>query len=125
VGVIAGAVVGAVLGVALIVGAVILGLWWLKKNRNGNEPSIKRNTSTMSRAGLIVKPIDTNLAAAQDGSSMTPGSNSHRDSGFLRPMQNSLLNTSRASFHTINDNEDYSRPLKVSRSLGTAVSCNF
>lgn len=43
----------------------------------------------------------------------TPTSN-HRDSGFLRPgIMLMRSNTSRTSVGTVNDNEDYSRPLKI------------
>lgn len=121
-GTIAGAVIGGLIGIALIVAAVIFFLWRAKQRKAESEPSLERNTSTMSRmsrAGLISKPaLDTSIVvrshANSDGDLITPGSTSHRDSGFLRPMQLHHPNTSRASFNTINDNEDYSRPLKVS-----------
>lgn len=120
-GVIAGAVIGGLVGLAVIVGLGLFFLWRFKKDKTKSEPSIQRNTSNMSRmsrAGLISKPaLDTGLAirshANSDGDLITPASTSHRDSGFLRPMQTNHPNASRASFNTINDNEDYSRPLKV------------
>ena len=111
-GTIAGIVVGVVLGLFLVIGLILFALWRYRKSKKQNEPSIQRNTSTLSRTGLLKTPvIDTSMTNQSNDKDDTPISN-HRDSGFLRP---DMLrhNISRNSVNTINDNEDYSRPLKI------------
>ncbi|KAF2201719.1 hypothetical protein GQ43DRAFT_22990 [Delitschia confertaspora ATCC 74209] len=118
-GAIAGVVVGGLAALAAIVCAGLGFLWWKKKhNGDPEDPSITRNPSTLSRTGLLGGPTINTAVGAQIstnplGSDSTTPKSGHRSS-ILRPdLALAHPNVSRSSFNTINDNEDYSRPLNV------------
>lgn len=128
-----------------IVGAVIFLLWRKRKQRNedqaevGGSSGITRNTSTMSKAGLLghsaekdmqyPPPIVTNIShshsSRHDTDSISPITSSDRR--YSQPLMiDSRLdpravltfhgsNVSRDSLASIDDSRDYGRQLNVSR----------
>ncbi|KAJ4315611.1 hypothetical protein N0V94_005866 [Neodidymelliopsis sp. IMI 364377] len=142
-GAIVGGVVGGVAAIAAIVGGILFFLWRRRKQQRAAEEhqtSITRNTSTMSKAGLLggravatdphyPPPIATNVSASgsrHDGESISPISGSQRR--YSQPMMiDSRLNPetvlmyhptfgnhSRESLGSIDDSRDYGRQLNVS-----------
>lgn len=132
---------GGVAGILIIVGAILFCLWRRRKQQRSEEDgptSITRNTSTMSKAGLISgrgdkdahypPTISTTQGAAAsryDNESISPVSGSHRR--LSQPMMidsrlnpdavlmfhPTLANTSRESLTSIDDSRDYGRQLNV------------
>lgn len=138
IGAIVGGVVGGVAGIALIIGAILFFLWRRKRQQSQNEngpASITRNTSTMSKAGLIggkmekdsqyPPKINTRFGSQnsrQDHESISPVSGSGRRysqplvfDSRLNPTQLMVFdNSSRGS---IDDSHDYGRRLGVRASV--------
>jgi hypothetical protein len=141
-GAIVGGVVGGVAAIAAIVGGILFFLWRRRKQQRvaeEHQTSITRNTSTMSKAGLLggravatdphyPPPIATNVSASgsrHDGESISPISGSQRR--YSQPMMiDSRLNPetvlmyhptfgnhSRESLGSIDDSRDYGRQLNV------------
>lgn len=143
-GAIVGGVVGGVAAIAAIVGGILFFLWRRKKQQRTeqeHQAGITRNTSTMSKAGLLggrtvatdpqhPPPIATNHSNAgsrHDNESISPISGSQRR--YSQPMMiDSRLNpetvlmyhptfgnSSRESLGSIDDSRDYGRQLNVSK----------
>jgi cell wall integrity and stress response component len=140
-GAIVGGVVGGVAGIAALVGAIFFFLWRRKKQQRQEEDgptSITRNTSTMSKAGLIsgrgekeshypptIATTHGTIASRYDNESISPISGSQRR--LSQPMMiDSRLNPdavimfhptfnnhSRESLTSIDDSRDYGRQLNV------------
>lgn len=142
-GAIVGGVVGGVAAISAIVGGIFFLLWRRKKQQRveqEHQAGITRNTSTMSKAGLLggravasdphyPPPIATNVSNAgsrHDNESISPTSGSQRR--YSQPMMiDSRLNpetvlmyhptfgnNSRESVGSIDDSRDYGRQLNVS-----------
>lgn len=142
-GAIVGGVVGGVAAIAAIVGGLLFFLWRRKKQQRAEEEhqaGITRNTSTMSKAGLLggravgtdphyPPAIATNVSHAgsrHDNDSISPTSGSQRR--YSQPMMiDSRLNpetvlmyhptfgnSSRDSLGSIDDSRDFGRQLNVS-----------
>lgn len=143
-GAIVGGVVGGVAAIAAIVGGILFFLWRRRKQQREaaqeHQAGITRNTSTMSKAGLLggrsvatdphhPPPIATNLSNAgsrHDVESISPISGSQRR--YSQPMMiDSRLNpetvlmyhptfgnSSRDSLGSIDDSRDFGRQLNVS-----------
>lgn len=143
-GAIVGGVVGGVLGLLAIIGAVFFALWRRRKQRQeqqegivGGSSGITRNTSTMSKAGLLGNHnekdiqypprIMTNFStqgSRHDGDSISPMTGSDRR--YSQPViidsrldPRAVLtfhgaNVSRESLGSIDDSRDYGRQLNVS-----------
>ena len=142
-GAIVGGVVGGIAAIAAIVGGIFFFLWRRKKQQRAQEDhqaGITRNTSTMSKAGLLggrnvatdphhPPPIATNGSHAgsrHDNESISPTSGSQRR--YSQPMMiDSRLNpetvlmyhptfgnSSRDSLGSIDDSRDFGRQLNVS-----------
>lgn len=136
---------GGVAAIAVIVGGILFFLWRRKKQQRAeqeHQAGITRNTSTMSKAGLLggrtvatdpsyPPPIATNISAAgsrHDSESISPISGSQRR--YSQPMViDSRLNpetvlmyhptfgsNSRESLGSIDDSRDYGRQLNVDTS---------
>jgi hypothetical protein len=135
--------VGGVAGIAAIVGGILFFLWRRRKQQRQQEEdgptSITRNTSTMSKAGLIsggrgekeshypptIATTHGTAASRYDNESISPVSGSHRR--LSQPMMidsrlnpdavlmfhPALANTSRESLTSIDDSRDYGRQLNV------------
>ncbi|XPS80445.1 hypothetical protein M3J09_012398 [Ascochyta lentis] len=141
-GAIVGGVVGGVAAIAAIVGGIFFLLWRRKKQQRAeqeHQAGITRNTSTMSKAGLLggravatdphyPPPIATNISSGgsrHDNDSISPISGSQRR--YSQPMMiDSRLNpetvlmyhptfgnNSRESVGSIDDSRDYGRQLNV------------
>jgi cell wall integrity and stress response component len=140
-GAIIGGVVGGVVGILALVGAILFCLWRRKKQQRREEDgptSITRNTSTMSKAGLIsgrgekdshypptIATTHGTVASRYDNESISPISGSQRR--LSQPMMiDSRLNPdavimfhptfnnhSRESLTSIDDSRDYGRQLNV------------
>ncbi|OAL48300.1 hypothetical protein IQ07DRAFT_645775 [Pyrenochaeta sp. DS3sAY3a] len=142
-GAIVGGVVGGLAVLLAIVGAVVFFLWRKRKQRQedqaevGGSSGITRNTSTMSKAGLLghsaekdvqyPPPIVTNFSHSQssrhDNDSISPITSSDRR--YSQPLMiDSRLdpravltfhgsNVSRDSLASIDDSRDYGRVLNV------------
>ncbi|KAJ4986399.1 ER membrane protein [Stagonosporopsis vannaccii] len=141
-GAIVGGVVGGVAAIAAIVGGIIFFLWRRRKQQREaqeHQAGITRNTSTMSKAGLLggrtvatdpqhPPPIATsfsNAGSRHDTESISPISGSQRR--YSQPMMiDSRLNpetvlmyhptfgnSSRESLGSIDDSRDYGRQLNV------------
>ncbi|KAH6625661.1 hypothetical protein C7974DRAFT_377149 [Boeremia exigua] len=141
-GAIVGGVVGGVAAIAAIVGGILFVLWRRKKQQRADQEQqagITRNTSTMSKAGLLggrsvatdpqrPPPIATNFSNAgsrHETESISPISGSQRR--YSQPMMiDSRLNpetvlmyhptfgnSSRESLGSIDDSRDYGRQLNV------------
>jgi len=136
-GTIAGAVIGSLLGIALIGALLFWFFFWRKRNDNkpndteaaGKAP--QRNTSTMSRTGLLGKsekpphpPVATQVkrssTQALENSDSTSPASDRRNSRPLfydqRLNPSALMdldNGSHTSILTIEDNRDYTRTLNV------------
>ena len=138
---IVGGVVGGVAGIAIIVAAILFCLWRRRKQQRQEEQSptsITRNTSTMSKAGLIsgrgekethypptIATTHGTVASRYDNESISPTSGSQRR--LSQPMMiDSRLNPdavlmfhptyanhSRESLTSIDDSRDYGRQLNV------------
>lgn len=150
-GAIVGGVVGGVAGIAAVVGGILFFLWRRKKQQRAeqeHQAGITRNTSTMSKAGLLggrsvatdhhhPPPIATNIShggSRHDNESISPISGSQRR--YSQPMMiDSRLNpetvlmyhptfgnSSRDSLGSIDDSRDFGRQLNVSND---AVSNNL
>lgn len=142
-GAIVGGVVGGVAAIAAIVGGILFFLWRRKKQQRAedeHQTSITRNTSTMSKAGLLggrtvvtdpqyPPPIATNFSTTgsrHDNESISPSSGLQRR--YSQPLMiDSRLNpetvlmyhptfgnSSRESLGSIDDSRDYGRQLNVS-----------
>ncbi|KAF2001600.1 hypothetical protein P154DRAFT_574948 [Amniculicola lignicola CBS 123094] len=133
-GAIAGGVVGGILGLALIIGAVI---FFLRRRRQQQDEQdaqsgIQRNTSTMSRSGLlghrekpnppaITTTLNHNSRIGFDHESVSPVSGSDRRNSrpyiFDQRLNPSAImamdNTSRGSVASLDDSRDYGRELNV------------
>ena len=139
VGAIAGGVVGGVLGLAAIIAGVFIFLYRQRKKRDeqenrGFESGVTRNTSTMSKSGLLQTeksstyplPLASgshrNSRMMGDSESISPVTPSDRRSSrphlFDQRMNPSAImtmdNNSRGSFVSMDDARDYGRTLKVS-----------
>lgn len=146
-GAIVGGVVGGVAAIAAIVGGILFVLWRRRKQQRAAEQEhqagITRNTSTMSKAGLLggrsvatdphhPPPITTNVSNAgsrHDSESISPISGSQRR--YSQPMMiDSRLNpetvlmyhptfgnNSRESLGSIDDSRDFGRQLNVRKPL--------
>lgn len=142
-GISGGAVAGIVVGVAIIIGLVIGGavFFWLRRRHrknldaiseggsyaspshasksNGGIPS--RQVSQMSSAGLLTKPTRMNTTghSSHNDESRTLGMSSDRNSTHmtvdqrLNPWAIYSNEVSRASNVSLQDNQDYSRQLRV------------
>lgn len=141
-GAIVGGVVGGVAAIAAIVGGILFFLWRRRKQQRAEQEyqaGITRNTSTMSKSGLLggrsvandpqyPPAIATNFSNAgsrHDNESISPTSGSQRR--YSQPMMiDSRLNpetvlmyhptfaNSRESLGSIDDSRDYGRQLNVS-----------
>ncbi|KAJ4346031.1 hypothetical protein N0V95_005764 [Ascochyta clinopodiicola] len=142
-GAIVGGVVGGVAAIAAIVAGILFILWRRKKQQRveqEHQAGITRNTSTMSKAGLLggrtvatdphyPPPIATNVSSAgsrHDNESISPISGSQRRysqplmiDSRLNPetvlMYHPTFNGSRESVGSIDDSRDYGRQLNVSK----------
>ncbi|KAH7374319.1 hypothetical protein BKA66DRAFT_513749 [Pyrenochaeta sp. MPI-SDFR-AT-0127] len=142
-GAIVGGVVGGVLGLLAIVGAVFFVLWRRRKQQREEQgqvdaSGITRNTSTMSKAGLLghttekdtqyPPQIMTNFGSGSqksryDGESSTPNTGSERRYSQPLVIDSRLdpravltfhgANVSRESIGSIDDSRDYGRQLNV------------
>ncbi|UPX21138.1 uncharacterized protein EKO05_0011338 [Ascochyta rabiei] len=141
-GAIVGGVVGGVAAIAAIVGGIFFLLWRRKKQQRAeqeHQAGITRNTSTMSKAGLLggrtvatdphyPPPIATNLSSAgsrHDNESISPISGSQRRHSQPLMIDSRLNpetvlmyhptfgNSSRESVGSIDDSRDYGRQLNV------------
>ncbi|CAO2651554.1 Nn.00g041240.m01.CDS01 [Neocucurbitaria sp. VM-36] len=143
-GAIVGGVVGGVLGLLAIIGVVFFALWRRRKQQQeqqqgqvGGSSGITRNTSTMSKAGLlgnhgekdiqyppqIMTNFSTHGSSRHDGDSISPITASDRR--YSQPLMiDSRLdpravltfhgaNVSRDSLASIDDSRDYGRQLNV------------
>ncbi|KAF2808731.1 uncharacterized protein BDZ99DRAFT_38472 [Mytilinidion resinicola] len=136
-GAIAGAVIGSLAGLALVGALLFWFFFWRKRQSDktkdseaaGNPP--QRNTSTMSRTGLLGKsekpsypPVITNLKrsstqALDQSASISPASDrrNSRPLFYDQRLNPSALmdldNGSHTSILTIEDNRDYTRTLNV------------
>ena len=142
-GAVAGATVGAIAGAALLAALIFLCCWRRKKNQQNNDSegtgAPKRNASVLSRSGLLRGsnaeaagptlpqittsglPSDGGLDSAATGGSSQLGEMLNRRNS--RPLfsdarlnPHALMtqpNFSRTSVSTLQDNQDYSRPLEV------------
>ncbi|KAL1603319.1 hypothetical protein SLS59_004415 [Nothophoma quercina] len=150
-GAIVGGVVGGVAAIAAVVGAILFFLWRRKKQQRveqEHQAGITRNTSTMSKAGLLggrtvatdphyPPPIATNFSnsgSRHDNESISPISGSQRR--YSQPMMiDSRLNpetilmyhptygnTSRESLGSIDDSRDFGRQLNVSVNIPSSIS---
>lgn len=137
-----GTVAGIVVGVAILIGLLIGGavFFWLRRRHrknldaiseggsyaspshasksNGGIPS--RQVSQMSSAGLLTKPARMNTTGhSSNDDSRTPGMSSDRNSTHmtvdqrLNPWAIYSNEVSRASNVSLQDNQDYSRQLRV------------
>lgn len=154
-GTIAGAVVGSIVGVALLLAGAFL-LWRRRKHEEAADPEsprqgsgssrkspkrMERNTSVLSRTGLLASMGANTDAEKYNDDSTIPGAG-HKNNASASPEQNpsspvgsnrrnsrplvydqrlnpaALMehwerNGSRASISTMQDQRDYSRPLGV------------
>lgn len=140
-GAIVGGVVGGVAAIAAVVAGILFFLWRRRKQQRAEqefEAGITRNTSTMSKSGLLggrsvatdshyPPPIATNVSnggSRHDNESISPTSGSQRR--YSQPMMiDSRLNpetvlmyhptfaNSRESLGSIDDSRDYGRQLNV------------
>jgi cell wall integrity and stress response component len=136
-------VVGGVIGLLAIVGGIVFFLWRKRKQQqsqdgdNGsNSGGITRNTSTMSKAGLLgtTREVDhpypariaTNLGTQNsrygaDHESVSPGSNRRNSQPLVidsRLNPNAVMtfagaSMSRESVASLDDSRDYGRQLNV------------
>jgi cell wall integrity and stress response component len=145
-GAIAGGVVGGVLGLVAIVGGLLFFLWRRRKQHReeygGGSTGITRNTSTMSKAGLMAGAAErepqypprvaTNFSTQNsryggdlESDPITPISNRRNSQPLVvdsRLNPNAVLtfaqaNASRDSLISLEDSRDYGRQLNVSNSL--------
>jgi len=145
-GAIVGGVIGGVAAIAAIVGGIFFFLWRRKKQQRSeqeHQAGITRNTSTMSKAGLLggrtvatdprqPPPIATNSSNAgsrHDNESISPISGSQRRYSQSMMIDSRLNpetvlmyhptfgNSSRESLGSIDDSRDYGRQLNVSNKL--------
>lgn len=141
-GTIAGAVVGALAGLALVGAFLFWFLFWRRRNQNENQAESsagtsrsppRRNTSTLSRTGLlkserdVLPPVVTATSRNSrnldylDHESISPISErrNSRPLYYDQRLNPSALmvhdNGSHSSFMTMEDNRDYTRTLNVSR----------
>jgi cell wall integrity and stress response component len=143
VGAIAGGVAGGIIGLLAIVGGLIFVLWRRRKQNEaqiaengGSSGGITRNTSTMSKMGLLggAREIDhqhppriaTNLGTfnsryGADHESISPSSNRRNSQPLVidsRLNPNAVMtfagsNLSRESVASLDDSRDYGRQLNV------------
>ncbi|EAT76201.2 hypothetical protein SNOG_16376 [Parastagonospora nodorum SN15] len=144
VGAIAGGVAGGIIGLLAIIGGLIFVLWRRRKQRDaqdgdngGSSGGITRNTSTMSKAGLlggtreVEQPygparVNTNLSTMNsrygaDHESVSPGSNRRNSQPLVidsRMNPSAVMtfaggNLSRESVASLDDSRDYGRQLNV------------
>ncbi|KAH3957089.1 hypothetical protein HBI17_219820 [Parastagonospora nodorum] len=144
VGAIAGGVAGGIIGLLAIIGGLIFVLWRRRKQRDaqdgdngGSSGGITRNTSTMSKAGLLggtreveqpYRParVNTNLSTMNsrygaDHESVSPGSNRRNSQPLVidsRMNPSAVMtfaagNLSRESVASLDDSRDYGRQLNV------------
>jgi cell wall integrity and stress response component len=142
-GAIAGGVVGGVLGIIALVGGLLFFLWRRRKQNREEygegSTGITRNTSTMSKAGLMAGTTErepqypprvaTNFstqnsryAGDQESGPITPISNRRNSQPLVvdsRLNPNAVLtfaqaNASRDSLVSLEDSRDYGRTLNVS-----------
>ncbi|KAF1847439.1 uncharacterized protein K460DRAFT_58343 [Cucurbitaria berberidis CBS 394.84] len=143
VGAIVGGVVGGIVGLLALVGIVIFALWRRRKQQRehhqgetGGSSGITRNTSTMSKAGLLGNTAEKDIqyppqimtnfsthGSRHDGDSISPTTGSERR--YSQPLMiDSRLdpravltfhgaNISRESLASIDDSRDYGRQLNV------------
>ncbi|KAB8801887.1 hypothetical protein FH972_026709 [Carpinus fangiana] len=139
-GAVAGITIGALAGAALVGVFLFFCCWRRRRSGNDHEGGIRRNTSVLSKAGLLrsgsTKPnlgaqpprLQTSGLAFGSGagpaSAGTLGSDSQMsENRRSRPLfvdqrlnPNALFaqqNASRTSVGTLQDNQDYSRPLEI------------
>jgi len=141
---IAGGVAAGVIGLVAIVGGIIFVLWRRRKQRDaqdgdngGSSGGITRNTSTMSKAGLLggtrevehpfaPTRVNTNLSTMNsrygaDHESVSPGSNRRNSQPLVidsRMNPSAVMtfaagNLSRESVASLDDSRDYGRQLNV------------
>ncbi|KAF2819441.1 hypothetical protein CC86DRAFT_307180 [Ophiobolus disseminans] len=142
VGAIAGGVAGGIVGLLAIVGVIFVVLWKRKKHQREAEEGaagnvsgaagITRNTSTMSKAGLLgggaepYPPVASNYGSqysryGADAQSTSPMSNRRNSQPLIvdsrmNPetyIEHAHANASRESVGTIDDSRDYARKLGV------------
>jgi cell wall integrity and stress response component len=143
VGAIAGGVAGGVIGLLAIIGGLLFVLWRRRKQseahmaeNGGSSGGITRNTSTMSKMGLLggAREVDhqyppriaTNLSTfnsryGADHESISPSSNRRNSQPLVidsRLNPNAVMtfagsNLSRESLASLDDSRDYGRQLNV------------
>lgn len=129
---IVGGVVGGIAGIAAIAGLLFFFLWRRRRNAEDSSSGVQRNTSTMSKSGLLrtekplqqPAPIMTNFNGRQsrnlDQDSISPISGSDRRNSRhlvdqrLNPSTVFMYdNSSQLSVGSVDDSRDYHRPLNV------------